>query len=147
VISYYTSRMSRDLIVAGHQQITREWWDTILPRCSPCIFATVMEEIERGDRSASRERLQAVHGMPLLQITVEAVELANTYRRQIDIPEQCRADSYHLALASWHAIDYLVTWNCRHIASAKARRAVAMINSLRGMRTPEICTPEELMEI
>lgn len=147
VVSYFASRPSRDLIVAAHQQITHDWWELVLPKCSPHISPVVLGEIERGAPEASRARIEAVKAAVVLEVTEEVTELADLYFERIDIPEAARADSYHLALAAWHGMDYLVTWNCKHIAAARVRRMLGEINIVRGIRTPGICTPEELMEI
>ena len=106
-----------------------------------------MLEIERGDPDVARRRIEVVHEMPQLEVTNEVVDLAAEYFARIGGPEAARPDSYHLALAVWHGMDFLVTWNCRHIAAARVRRIVEQANVGRGIRTPEICTPEELMEI
>jgi len=147
VISYYTAKPSRDLIVAAHQQITHEWWEQALPECDPRISEIVIAEADRGDSEAASRRRGAIASMPALLVTEDVIDLANSYFREIGMSEVARADSYHMALAAWHGVDYLVTWNLRHIAAARVRRAVAMVNSRRGIRTPEICTPEQLMEL
>jgi hypothetical protein len=92
----------------------------------------------RSDWNSSR-------GVRLLDVIPEVRELAEEYVRGIDIPDECRADAYHLALASWHGMDALLTWNCRHIANARAVRIVQEINVLAGIRVPVICTLPELM--
>ena len=147
VISYFTSRPSRDLIVAAHQQITHDWWAEVLPHCTPYVSPIVMMEIERGNPEIVRRRVQAVEGMALVEVAGDVTELASQYFARIDLPETARADSYHLALATWHGMDFLVTWNCRHIAGARVRQIVEQVNAERGIHTPEICTPEELMEV
>jgi hypothetical protein len=147
VISYYVGQPSRDLVVAAHQRITYDWWREVLPRCTPYVSPVVFTEIERGDPAASRRRIEAVDGMSLLGVTDEVADLAERYFKRVDIPESARPDSYHLALAAWHGMDFLVTWNCRHIAGARVRWIVGQVNAERGIRTPQICTPEELMEI
>ncbi len=84
---------------------------------------------------------------PALEVTNDVRELADLYFKDIDIPEKALADVYHLALAAWHGIDYLVSWNCTHIVSGRVRAIVEQVNARRGIRTPIICTPEELMEV
>jgi predicted nucleic acid-binding protein len=145
VISYLTARPSRDLVIAAHQQITREWWDNSLFKYQGFISAVVLEEIARGDRQAARLRLAEVENFPLVEIVPEVVELADTYFSSLQIPERARLDAYHLALATWHGLDFLVSWNCTHIVSARVRRTIEEINAHLGFRTPIICTPEELM--
>jgi len=146
VVSYFTARPSRDLVVAAHQQLTREWWESALPRLAPFSSAVVLEEAGRGDPQAARERLRVLANLPLLEVLPEVRDLADHYFSVLDIPEQARADAYHLAIATWHGMDYLVSWNCAHIVAARVRRVVHEINADRGIQTPVICTPEELME-
>ncbi len=146
VISYAASKPSRDLIVAAHQQITAEWWDTVLPHYQAFISPVVLDEISRGDADAIQVRQKKSEAFAILKILPEVKKLADTYFSKLDIPEKARADTYHLALAAWHGMDYLVSWNCAHIANAKIRKTLDEINSRENIRTPVICTPEELME-
>lgn len=146
VVSYLTAKMSRDLIVVAHQQITHEWWETILPYYEAYISPIVLEEASKGDSHAAQLRLDRISTFHILEIAPEVHQLADSYFLEIDIPEKARADSYHLALASWHGIDYVVSWNCTHIVSGRTRMIIEDINSRKAIRTPIICTPEELME-
>jgi predicted nucleic acid-binding protein len=146
VISYLVAKPSRDLITAAHQQITYAWWETALPLFDAFISPMVMEEITRGDTEAVRLRLESVSSFPLLEVLPEVRSLAEAYFSAVEIPEKARADSYHLALAAWHGMDYLVSWNCTHIVSGRVKRIVEEVNSTYGIRSPIICTPEELME-
>jgi hypothetical protein len=147
VISYYTAGISRDLVVAGHQQTTQEWWQTVLPQLDPHVSVSVMEEIAGGDPRQAERRLAVVEGMKVLSAPRAAGELADAYARALEIPAESYPDAVHLALASWHGMDYLVSWNCRHIASERVRRALGAVNSKRGIPVPGICTPEQLMEL
>jgi len=146
VVSYVTARRSRDLVVAAHQEITQEWWETALPSFSGYVSPIVLEETSRGDARAAHKRLDLIAGLPVLEVLPEVRELADAYFRATAIPEKARGDSYHLALAAWHGMDFLVSWNCTHIVSGRVRRAVDDINLELGIRTSVICTPEELME-
>lgn len=147
VISYYSARQSRDLIVAAHQQITINWWENVLPNLDAFISQVVLDEISQGDPTASQARYDSIKGFPLLEMKNEIVELAEEYFTAIQIPETKRADAFHLALAVRHGMDYLVTWNCTHIAGARVRSIIEKINSQHGIESPVICTPEELMEL
>ena len=147
VISYYTAKPSRDLIVAAHQQLTSEWWEAILPQLDPYVSQFVINEISVGDPIASKARLKASASFRQLEMTPEIAVLADQYFMAIHIPEKARTDAFHLAIATWHGLDFLVSWNCRHIASARVRHIIENINSEHEMATPTICTPEELMEI
>ncbi|MBI4707689.1 MAG: type II toxin-antitoxin system VapC family toxin [Candidatus Omnitrophica bacterium] len=147
VISYMTARPSRDLITAAHQQITMEWWENTLPYCDPFISPMVIEEVARGDKEAANLRLKKISGFPVLKITNEVRELADLYFTQTQIPEKARGDTYHLALATYHGMDFLVSWNFTHILAAPVKAMIQKINTYQGIQTPIICSPEELMEV
>lgn len=146
VISYRMAKSSRDLIIAAHQQITHEWWDIAIPRFDAFISPIVLEEISKGDADAAKLRLDSVSSFQLLEVLSEVRDLADSYFSAIEIPEKARADSYHLAVAAWHGMDFLISWNCSHIVSGRVKRIVEEINSANRIRTPIVCTPEELME-
>ena len=147
VISYLIARPSRDLIVAGHQQLTREWWDFALPKLDPFISQFVINEISLGDPVASKSRIKIASDFPLLEMKPGIASLADQYFRAIRIPEKAKSDAFHLAIAAWHGLDYMVSWNCTHIASGRVRAIVEQINAKNNFATPTICTPEELMEV
>jgi len=92
-------------------------------------------------------RLKSIAMFPVLGISKEVDMLANEYYDRTQIPEKARADAFHLALATVHDIDYLVSWNFAHILAASVRAVVQQINIAHGYRIPVICTPEEAMEI
>ena len=147
VISYLTARISRDLIVAGHQQITQEWWDNILPKLNAFISEAVILEASKGDVNAVKMRMQKLKHLKILEINSDVQTLADLYSIRLKIPKKAAMDALHLATASWHGMDYLVTWNCAHIANARTELLMRQINSEKGIETPVICTPEELMEV
>lgn len=147
VISYLTAWPSRDLIVAAHQQITADWWAAIRPQVECVISPFVIQEAERGDQTAAQKRLESITSLRVLNLNDEITALAQKYFAAIDIPEHARLDAFHLATAVWHRVDYLLSWNCKHIASGRVRKIVGEINSQLGVPTPVICTPEELMEV
>jgi hypothetical protein len=107
----------------------------------------VIEEVSNGNPEAANRRLQVVSHLPMLPANEEVKKLADTYFVAISLPERARLDAFHLALAVWHQLDYLLSWNCKHIVSARVRKIVQELNQQRGLTTPIICTPTELMEI
>ena len=117
-----------------------------MPHFDVFISPIVLEEISRGDEQAAKLRLERVSSLPLLEVLPEVLDLAESYFSAIEIPEKARADSYHLALAAWHGIDFMVSWNCTHIVSGRVKKIIEEINYTSGIRTPIVCTPEELME-
>lgn len=145
-ISYLTARPSRDLIVAGHQQITHDWWDSQRGRYELCISQLVLQEAGDGDPQAAKERLDLLAAMTLLAVEEGAVVLAEDLVRAGALPEKAENDALHIAIAAFHRIPYLLTWNCRHMANATMRPLIEKICASKGCQAPIICTPEELME-
>jgi predicted nucleic acid-binding protein len=146
-ISYLTARPSRDLIVAGHQRITQDWWDTRRSDYDLCVSQLVVEEAGDGDPIAAQERLAVLASMELLGIEEEAVALAESLVRAAALPEKAGNDALHIAIAARHRIPYLLTWNCRHLANATMRSKIESVCTSAGTRCPIICTPEEMMEV
>lgn len=147
VVSYLTARPSRDLIVAGHQQITTYWWDHIIPAVNAFVSELVLEEASKGDENAAASRLARVAEIPVLEMVDEIDGLAKEYADALQLPDKAQADAYHMALATWHGIDYLVSWNCAHIASGRVQKVLMEVNNTMGFQTPILCTPEALMEV
>ena len=147
VISYRAARPSRDLLVAAHQQVTYEWWERVFPLCDAFVSPVVLEAIAHGDSDAAHRRQQSIATFPVLEVVSEVHALASAYFAAIPLPDKAQADAYHLALAAWHGLDYLVSWNCPPIVSGRVRMIIEEVKAEFGIRTPIICTPEELMEI
>lgn len=147
VVSYLTARPTRDLIVAAHQQITVDWWDDVLPLLDPYVSPIVLEECSRGDEDAAARRLSRIRAFGVLQITDEVLDLADRYFARIDLPDKARGDAVHLAVATYHGMDFLASWNFAHILSPRVGAVITEINTSLGISTPAICTPEALMEI
>jgi len=145
VPSYYVAKPSTDIVLQGHQHITHEWWHTRRDRYEIFVSELVVQEARRGDPDAAKRRCDAIAGFSMLRVTPEAVELAGVYLKTISLPSSAEADALHLALAVVNGMDYLVTWNCRHIARGSVMRALPIVNAERGLGTPTICTPEELL--
>lgn len=146
-VSYLTARPSRDLIVAGHQQISHDWWDHRRSDYELCISQLVLQEAGDGDPQAAQERLDVLATMPLLEIAEEALALAEELVQSGALPVKAENDALHVAVAAVHHVSYLLTWNCRHLANATIRRQIETICARRGYKAPIICTPEELMEV
>jgi len=146
VVSYLTSRLSRDLLVAGHQQVTQEWWQ--LKRQDFDLFCSqvVVREAREGDPEAAARRLEAIKDVPLLETTEAALDLASELIERGAVPPGKPEDAFHIAIAAVHGADYLLTWNCAHIANAKMRHLVEQVCRELGYEAPVICTPEELIE-
>jgi hypothetical protein len=145
VPSYLTAWPSRDLVRAAHQQITREWWQTRRAHFRPYISTLVLDEAALGDSLAAKERLEILKGLPLLEVTEEVIKLTEALLENGCIPAKAGTDAAHIAVATVHAIEYLLTWNCRHINNAEILREIAAIFTRQNYVLPMICTPEELM--
>jgi hypothetical protein len=146
VVSYYTAWPSRDVVIAGHQQVTRDWWRHRLPLFDGAISELVLEEAGKGDPQAAKTRLDALAGFPILMPGSEAVQIAKAMTEQRLVPAEYINDAIHISIAATNGIDYLVTWNCKHLANALMRgRLVSLIEAF-AYESPVICTPEELME-
>ena len=145
IVSYLIARPSRDLIVAAHQQITREWWDLRRMEFDLFVSRLVIQEASAGDQEAAQRRLAELDPILLLAFTEDALSLAGDLARRGILPETAAANALHIAVAAVHGMDYLLTWNCRHIANARMRHVVEATCALRGYEPPVICTPEELM--
>jgi predicted nucleic acid-binding protein len=145
VISYLTALPSRDIVHAAHQQITREWWDK-RDRFDLYVSQAVLVEAGRGDLDAASRRLAATEGIPVLAVTGAASDLAERFLQATALPAKAAIDAVHIAVAVINGMDYLLTWNCTHIANAKIRWRIEEICQNVELRAPVICTPEELME-
>lgn len=143
--SYLTSRPSRDLIIAGHQQITKEWWDKRRSAFNIYISQFVVDEAKAGDPAAARERMKPIEDLPLLDITAGVGDLAASLLTSGVIPQRAATDAAHIAIATVHGMDFLMTWNCVHIANAIIAKAVARVCRQHALECPVICTPEELL--
>ena len=144
--SYLTSRPSRDLVMAAHQQITREWWDTQRDAFDLFVSQMVLDEVSSGDPEAAARRLGLLKPLPLLNPHDEEAELAQALLKQAALPARAAADALHIAIAVVNGMDYLLTWNCTHIANAALRNRIETVCRSKGFEVPIICTPEELLE-
>jgi predicted nucleic acid-binding protein len=144
VLSYLTARRSRDLIVVAHQAMTRRWWRR-RRRFDLYCSQVVLREAKAGDAEAARRRLAAVKDVPVLDINDAVKVLAAAIAKAAALPKKAAEDALHIALATVHGMDYLVTWNCKHIANAEIRNTLAGVAYDHGYGVPVVCTPEELM--
>ena len=146
VVSYLTAWPSRDVVIAGHQQITHEWWDTRRASYQLCISQLVLKEAGAGDSQAAQERLEALKAMTMLETSAEALDLAKELIQAGALPAKAADDALHIGVAAMNGIPYLLTWNCRHLANATMRPLIEAVCTAKGLKAPIICTPEELLE-
>lgn len=136
---------TKDLIQSAHQETTRQWWAG-RERFDLFVSRVVGAEARRGDVRAAARRVAALRGIPRLALHREAVRLADDMIRKGALPAQARIDALHVGVAAVHGIDYLLTWNLRHLANATIRGKIEQAVRDADLVPPIICTPEELME-
>jgi hypothetical protein len=146
IISYLTAWRSPQLVMAAQQEATRTWWDDERQNFDLFISEAVIQEASAGDPVAVQRRLDAMREIAELQISDEARELARNLIDNTPFPENAKVDALHIAIATTNGMDYLLTWNCRHIANATLRNTIAAICESAGYQMPVICTPLELIE-
>jgi predicted nucleic acid-binding protein len=144
IVSYLTARPSRDLRAAAWRQTTIQWWEQ--ERAAYELFTSelVLAEASAGDADAAVRRLAVLDALPLLSVTDDTKTLARRLIADGGMPSHAEADSLHVAVASIHGMDYLLTWNCRHIDNASRKPIIRSICAVAGYTCPEICTPLEL---
>ena len=145
VVSYLTALPSGNLLAAAWQKATADWWRMHKNGFRLVTSSLTLEEAGRGDPDAARRRLATLSSIPLLPITEAAVELAGDLLRERALPATAQNDAIHAAVAAVHGIDFLLTWNFRHLANAETRPVVRSVCRRNGYTSPEICTPSELM--
>lgn len=143
--SYLTARPSRDLIVAAHQQIAHEWWEKRRHNFEMFISQFVIDEAGQGNEEAAKRRLKLLSEFELLDITEEVTHLASAILKSGAIPQKAATDAAHIAIATIHNMQFLLTWNCTHIANAEISTNIKAVCESQGFECPVICTPEELM--
>lgn len=143
IIGYLTARSSDAVIFRARQELTRQWWS----RRNDFEVVTsqlVIDEASAGDESAARERLDLLRGIPLLDVEFPDVEpLANVLIDKHLLPRKALADARHVALTTVFGVEYLLTWNCRHIANATMLPSIYRLLRDLGYEPPLIITPEE----
>lgn len=145
ILSYLTAWDSRDPVMAGRQKVTREWWEMRRRDFILCGSQEVRREAAGGDPVAATRRLQAATELTLLAVTPEATALAAVLQARARIPERAKADAVHVAVAAVHGVDFLLTWNLRHLANAAVRPAMEAACRAAGYAPPAIATPDQLL--
>lgn len=145
ILGHLTARPTNNLILAGNIKITQDWWDE--QRNSFLLYASeiVEDEATKGDPAIASQRLSLLQSLTFLELTEEALELAQAFLSQSNLPPKASNDALHIALATVYGLDYLLTWNCKHMANAQIQRKLSRISSGLGYSLPIICTPYELI--
>jgi predicted nucleic acid-binding protein len=145
IISYLVARPSSDLLVAAHQHTTEEWWTNRRHEFECCISQIVIDEISAGNPEIAKKRMKIINNFAVLDVTEEAEQLTMLILAEGAMPTQEVRDAAHIAVAAVNNMDYLLTWNCKHLANAQIIRRISVICNRQGYNMPVICTPEELM--
>lgn len=144
VISYLTSRPSRDVVIAGHQQTTCDWWESQRQQFELVASQLVVREASAGDTTFAQRRLEVLEGIILLTTSEAALTLARLFVDRGPLPQKAAVDALHIAIAVTNGIEYLLTWNCKHIANANMRGQVERLCRTQGYEPTNICTPNQL---
>jgi predicted nucleic acid-binding protein len=147
VIGYLASRPGSDLVFAANQLLTLQWWNDHRDRFELFVSQAVIDECSAGDPVAAGERLVFLEGIPVLaiDIDIDTEILARDLLRRVGLPAKAALDAVHIATAARHKMDYLLTWNCKHIANPSFRRKMEEVIEDAGFVPPVICTPQELV--
>ena len=145
ILGYLTARPSRDLVVAANIEVTREWWDTRHSAFQLYSSQAVVKETSQGDTEIASRRLEIIRNLALLDLNQSVLDLAEQFLERSSLPAKADVDAVHIAAATVHGMDYLLTWNCKHIANAQIQRKLAEISLDLGYELPILCTPYELL--
>jgi hypothetical protein len=144
IVSYLTSLPSRDIVTAARQQLTRDWWVAKRDRFDLYVSGFVLDEARSGDGHAAELRLAALAGIPEISLSEEAKQLTRSLLGEGALPRKAAIDAAHIAVAVSSGMDFLLTWNFKHLANASLRSTIDKICRRHGFEPCVICTPEEL---
>ncbi len=145
IIGYLTARSTKNLILAANIEVTRDWWESRRSAFTLYISQVVLDEIARGDTEIAAQRLDILSRLPLVELNKAVRDLSAQFLTRSNLPPKASDDAVHIAAATVHSLDYLLTWNCKHIANAQIQRKLAQISLDFGYQLPIICTPYELL--
>ena len=137
--SYYTLRTDEESLI--RQEKTRQWWDEYADKFTLTSSSAVVEELEKGSRQATLDRLALLDGIEIFASSIEILQIAQIYVDRLIMPKEPQGDAFHLAFASFHRVDAMLTWNCMHLANPNKFDYIARINRELGLTTPELTTP------
>ncbi len=140
-------RNSRDVRVAANQLSTREWWDDHRPDFDIFVSQFVLDECDQGDPTGADERRIYLKNIPVLDMNQAVEQLADAISMELQIPPKARIDAFHISMAAVHGVQFLLTWNCKHIANPEHRPRIERACRDRGIEPPLICTPFDMLEI
>ncbi len=147
IFGYVASRPGLNVIFAANQFLTLQWWNDHRTRFDLFVSQAVIDECSAGDPVAASERLVFFDGIPVLAINSDTQTLAQDILRRVGLPPKAAIDAVHIAAASQNRMDFLLTWNCKHIANPSFRRKIEEVLADHGLASPVICTPQELINV
>lgn len=147
VVSYLTGRPSQDTIIAGHQAATQRFWSLLFDSFVPHISDLLLQEAGQGDSAQAKTRLEAVEGFPVLDVDQEVERVAGILLERKTVPAKCPEDAVHIAVAAVNGMDLIVTWNFKHINNPVMKQQMRAVLAATGYALPEICSPDELLEV
>ena len=145
VVSSYTGRASRDVVVAGHQQSTQNFWALLTQGLLPHVSALVIREADKGDPELARKRLDAISSFPVLATTSESERLAQGILDGHGIPTEHPEDALHIAVAATGGMEFILTWNFAHINNPFTRMMIRQAVENLGYQCPEIVSPDAFL--
>jgi predicted nucleic acid-binding protein len=144
-ISMLTSRPATHVTTAGMQQFSLLWWEKCRNEFRLFVSDLVYDEITRGDSEAAAKRVKAIENIPVLEVIPDVVRLADEIITKHAFPKKAAEDALHVACAAVHGIDYMMTWNCRHIANETRKPLIERLIQDRGFKPPTLTTPQLLL--
>jgi hypothetical protein len=147
VIGYLASRRSSDLVIAANQLLTLEWWDDHRMKFELFASQATVDECAAGDPIAAKERMRFLDGLPILAVDSQTQGIAQVLMQHVRLPQKAAVDAIHIATASLNKMDFLLTWNCKHIANPSFRHRIVSVLTDQGLTSPVICTPQELLNV
>ncbi len=145
VVSVLTARLSSNVLSLSRQMLTRQWWADYRSNYDLFVSQFVYDEAARGDVDAARQRVEILDEMTTLEITPEVFDIALELVSSGILPEQARLDALHISISSVYGVEYLLTWNCKHIANAHTLPRLYRKLEALGHRVPFVCTIEEML--
>ena len=144
IVGYLTARSTKNLILAANIEVTKDWWKLCRSAFRLYVSQVVLDEVMEGDIEMAVKRSEVLKGLPLLKLSQAAQELARQFLAKSNLPPKAADDAVHIAVATVHGMDYLLTWNCKHIANAQIQKKLSEICLNFGYELPTICTHYEL---
>lgn len=147
ILGYLTARPTENLIVAANMKITHDWWNEYCNSLELYASELVEDEAARGDPAIADQRLALLKSLIFLNLTEEVISVAQKFLEQSNLPAKASNDAMHIALATVYNLNYLLTWNCKHMANSQIQRKLSEISLSLGYRLPFICTPYEFINL